>query len=100
MQDDDQVPTRGDNRTSPESDAGTDREVPTILYRIRPGDDLQSVAAQFYGRRDFWVFIFLANPGEIHGLGALPPGKFLSVPVLPTWESRAVPASQVRGIEP
>ena len=58
---------------------------PIVLYRVRAGDDLQSIAMQFYGRRDFWVFLFMANPGDIHGLRGLPPGKLLRVPVLPGW---------------
>lgn len=54
----------------------------TALYRVHPGDDLRSIAVQFYGRRDFWVFIFIANPGEIHGLQDLRPGKVLRIPAL------------------
>lgn len=54
----------------------------TALYRVHPGDDLRSIAVRFYGRRDFWVFIFIANPGEIHGLQDLRPGKVLRIPAL------------------
>lgn len=77
-------------RTSPKKDkrsAGAAKmsgkaTLRTALYRVHPGDDLRSIAVQFYGRRDFWVFIFIANPGEIHGLSDLRPGKVLRIPAL------------------
>jgi nucleoid-associated protein YgaU len=58
-------------------------EMPTSLYRVQPGDDLRSIAVEFYGRGDLWILISLANPGDIHGLRDLRPGKILRIPTLP-----------------
>jgi len=90
MRDDNPEPKRGETERGGDGDNDTDGGVPTVVYRVRPGDDLSSIASQFYGRPDLWVFIFVANPGDIHGLDGLPDGKVLNIPVLPAWGDLAV----------
>lgn len=73
----------------------TEDELTSRLYRVRPGDDLHSIAAAFYGRRDLWVFIYVANPDEIHGIRDLRPGRVLNIPELPIELGPSRPAASI-----
>jgi serine/threonine-protein kinase len=59
-------------------DVEVDALRPTIVHTMRKGDSLELLAAEYYGTRDFAVFILLANGME--NAKKLKPGQKISIP--------------------
>ena len=64
---------------SPAARAGTETPNQTTVYRVKPGDTLQIVAAEYYGDRNKAIFIMVEN--KISHPRPLKPGERLRVPV-------------------
>jgi len=67
---------------------------PPIVHTVRPDDTLGVLAAEYYGKRDFAVFIMLAN-GISHPR-ALKKGDKLTIPT--AWKYRVVPGDTLSAI--
>jgi eukaryotic-like serine/threonine-protein kinase len=67
---------------------------PPIVHTVRPGDTLEVLAAEYYGKRDFAVFIMLAN--DILHPRALKKGDKLTIPT--AWKYRVVPGDTLSEI--
>jgi len=81
------IVTLGGRKTTPSTkpapgptapDVEIDALRPTIVHTVRKGDTLELLAAEYYGTRDFAVFILLAN-GMEHAR-RLKPGQKISIP--------------------
>ncbi len=67
---------------------------PPIVHTVRANDNLEVLAAEYYGKRDFAVFIMLAN--NILHPRALKKGDKLTIPT--AWKYRVVPGDTLSAI--
>jgi serine/threonine-protein kinase len=79
---------------APESRPSPQAAPPPIVHVVRPDDSLEVLAAEYYGKRDYAVFIMLAN--EILHPRALKPGTKLTIPT--AWKYRAVPGDTLSDV--
>jgi serine/threonine-protein kinase len=87
------VPARPDD-AEPTVDAPPKPAPPPIVHTVRPDDTLEVLAAEYYGKRDFAVFVMLAN--EIKHPRALKPGDKLTIPT--AWKYRVVAGDTAEAI--
>jgi hypothetical protein len=52
-----------------------------IRHRSKPGETLQQVSRQYYGKPDFYLDIYLANQDVLRNPGRIPSGTSLRIPV-------------------
>lgn len=69
--DDDATPAY--NRVRPQGGAA-------VSEVVRPGDTFRTLALRYYGSKDFWVYIFLANRSKVIHPNMLSSGKTLVIP--------------------
>ncbi|MCH2180362.1 MAG: LysM peptidoglycan-binding domain-containing protein [Mariniblastus sp.] len=50
-------------------------------HKTEPGDSLQSLSDQYYGRPDFYLDIYLANQDKLVNPSTLPPGMTIKIPI-------------------
>jgi LysM repeat protein len=67
---------------------------PVIVHRVRKGDTFELLAAEYYGSRDFGVFVLLAN-GLSHPR-PLKPGEKLDIPT--AWKYRIAEGDTLVGL--
>jgi nucleoid-associated protein YgaU len=52
-----------------------------VRHRSKPGETLQQVSRQYYGKPDFYLDIYLANQDVLRNPGRIPDGTSLRIPV-------------------
>lgn len=52
----------------------------SVVYTVRPGDNLSTIAQRYYGRQD-WARIYNANRGSIANPNLIFPGQRLTIPL-------------------
>ena len=52
-----------------------------VRHRSKPGETLQRVSRQYYGKPDFYLDIYLANQDVLRNPGRIPTGTSLRIPV-------------------
>ncbi len=62
-------------------------------HRVQLGDDLRSIAGQYYGDPDRWPEVFTANRAALGNEPILLPGQSLVIPVLPEQDTVDQPSS-------
>ena len=50
-------------------------------HKTKPGDSLQSLSDQYYGRPDFYLDIYIANQDKLINPATLPPGMTIKIPI-------------------
>lgn len=52
------------------------------IYTIKSGDSLSTIASEFYGREDLWIFIFYANRDSISNPDRINVGDIILIPAI------------------
>jgi len=50
-------------------------------HKTKPGDSLQSLSDQYYGRPDFYLDIYIANQDKLVNPATVPPGMTIKIPI-------------------